>query len=100
MIVTEQDAGRTVTVRPGEPVELRLGESPTTGYRWAVVASGQATVTRGGLAPGGAPGGAAVRTFQVVAAVRGPHTIVLQEQREWDSAAPVGGTFRFTLLVP
>ena len=36
--VTNSDRGKTVTLKVGQSVTLRLNENPTTGYRWVIPA--------------------------------------------------------------
>jgi inhibitor of cysteine peptidase len=43
-ILTSADNGRTVHLRVGEKVTLRLPENPSTGYRWAVDAADMSLV--------------------------------------------------------
>jgi predicted secreted protein len=35
-VLTYQDCGQTIELRPGETAEIQLKENPSTGYRWSV----------------------------------------------------------------
>src|SRR5262245_21975440 len=58
MVLSEQDFGRTVNVRMGEVVTVRLQENPTTGYRWAVETASGLEQTGDHFEAGGAVGAA------------------------------------------
>lgn len=100
--LTERDDGRSVEVRPGDEIVLRLAETPTTGFRWRVDRLAD------GLEPAGdafelAPnpqfgsGGSRELRFRVARPPRG--RLELRHWQEWSGDASI--TRRFAVeLVP
>jgi inhibitor of cysteine peptidase len=41
MVIEESADGRTIELRVGQELELRLAENPTTGYRWQLESTGE-----------------------------------------------------------
>jgi len=92
--LTQADAGRTVTVTPGQHVVLRLEENPTTGFRWSLPAGVEVVEDRFEPGAGGmiGAGGTRVLTF---AAPQAEHRLDLRLQRPFSDE--VEGTFAVTL---
>lgn len=99
-MLSDGDRARTIEVGVGSLVTVRLTESPTTGYRWTVEATG-------GLEPlgdrfeeaRGAIGATGLRVFQFRAARPGSHQIRMRKRREWEGSASVIDRFEATVIV-
>ena len=99
MIFNEQDSGRTVKVKSGEVITIRLVENPTTGYRWAVEAGSGLEQVEDQNEPGGRIGAAGVRVLQFHAKSIGTHELRLKNWREWEGAPSVIGRFNAWIVV-
>jgi inhibitor of cysteine peptidase len=92
MTYTERDNGASVALAPGDAFEVRLAETPTTGYHWYLAAWDRAILTvrrdefhpPATLRPGA--GGEHVREF--VARAPGTLSLHLAYRRRWRSGAP------------
>ncbi len=96
----QADDGTTVELPPGDTLELRLPESPTTGHQWRLRADPPACLTliKDGFEPGGpALGAPGVRTWRFRAAGPGRGTLELVNERSWQ---PGGPRFSLTVVVP
>jgi len=85
------DAGAHRSVRIGDRATVRLPQTPTTGYRWQVVAPDPRLRLvddrfETGLSPCGA-GGLRVLVFEAVGA--GPVRLQLTKNRSWGGAPPI-----------
>jgi inhibitor of cysteine peptidase len=93
----------TVALAPGESVELCLPETPTTGYRWQVVADGNpacAIAAAAAAAPSsGVPGRGGERCWTVTAIRDGAGEIALERRRSWETAGESGGVFKLHIRV-
>jgi predicted secreted protein len=106
--LTEEDSGKTVRVRAGDRVVIRLAENPSTGYAWKVTRRPDrevARVTRSKYeaepteSEGGPPvvGSGGTRTVRLRAVGAGRTTARLTYVAAGDR--PNGGRFRVTLRV-
>jgi len=86
MIFSEQDSGRTVKVKQGAMITIRLVENPTTGYRWAVEAGSGLEQVEDLNEPGGRIGAAGVRVLQFQAKGIGTHELRLKNWREHEGS--------------
>ncbi len=101
--LTGDDSGKTVVMRPGDTITIRLAEKPANGYRWAVekynekvvVQEGTDYVQPEGTALGG--GGQRILTFQAKAP--GKVTLHLKLWRAWAGDASIVERFAVTLEV-
>lgn len=93
----------TVALAPGETIELCLPETPTTGYRWQVIADGGPACAIVGAAvaapPSSVPGRGGERCWRVTAIRAGAGEIALERSRGWDSATEPGAVFRLHIRV-
>jgi inhibitor of cysteine peptidase len=90
MIIDEGDRGHTVTVKVGSPITVRLGENPTTGYRWALVDHGDLEVASDTFEQtGDAIGAAGVRIFTFHAPQQGRSRLRFKNWREWEGERSV-----------
>jgi inhibitor of cysteine peptidase len=94
---------RTIDLAPGETVELCLPETPTTGYRWQVIADGSPACAVAGTAAAApsstVPGRSGERCWTVTAMRAGAGEITLQRRRSWEAAAEPGTFFRLHIRV-
>jgi inhibitor of cysteine peptidase len=103
MRVGEAANDSTVALAPGETLELCLPETPTTGYRWQVIADGSpacAITDAAVTAPSsGVPGRGGERCWMVTAIRAGAGEIELERRRSWQTAGEAGGGFRLHVRV-
>jgi inhibitor of cysteine peptidase len=102
LTIGENSNGQTLEAAPGQTVEIRLEENPTTGFRWRMAQAGGPVATLSGdvFEPGRqAPGqpGTHRWQFRVAAAGSGPVRFVYRRAWEEDSAA--ARVFTVTLSV-
>ncbi|UIE36792.1 protease inhibitor I42 family protein [Leptodesmis sichuanensis] len=99
--LTNADNGKTLTLKPGQTLTLRLPENPTTGYRWSISSLNAQVLqliddrfeSSSAAAIGG--GGQRVLTFQ--AQQPGQISLSLNNRREWqDAASPLES---FTVMI-
>lgn len=91
--LTGSDDGRTIEVKTGDEISIRLEENPTTGYRWAVEQMDESILElqnsdyekRQDSAIGG--GGERRLTFRARQA--GTTRLLLKNQREWEKDNPL-----------
>lgn len=83
--LAETDAATTTRLRRGDTVELRLPETPTTGYRWQVRTSGGlATITDEHVPGGTAPGAGGLRRVAFDVTEAGSHELRAELARPWE----------------
>jgi len=103
-IYDESANGSEVTVRPGERFEVRLKETPTTGFRWRLTSDGSPIcdlVSDSFEAPHeNIPGGPGRRIFIFQVEHGGRAMIELTSQRSWEKDASGGALFRLTITAP
>jgi inhibitor of cysteine peptidase len=91
LVLTENDSGRAVTISAGQEITVRLASNPTTGYRWALVASNEGVVQalaepafiRDESHPG-AVGVGGVEVFRFRGVRSGHQTLSLEYRRPWE----------------
>jgi inhibitor of cysteine peptidase len=100
--------GRQITLHPGETLEVRLSENPSTGYRWKEAEQSQAgsmnvlrKVDDAFESPPGqrVPGRPGTRILRFEATTSGGADLVLQYGRSWNSGAQPARTFRLRVRV-
>jgi inhibitor of cysteine peptidase len=102
LILTEANQGATSPVAVGQDVTIRLGENPTTGYRWTLEADPQDGIEVVGseYAPAGvAPGAAGTREFHLRVKAAGSIHLYLKLVRSWESQGSAVDHHEFTLQV-
>lgn len=99
MILSEQDHGRTVNVRTGSLIAVRLIENPTTGYRWIVESVGGLDPVGDRFEAGVAIGAAGVRVFEFRATRPGTQVICLKNVHAWEGADSAVAQFEATVVV-
>lgn len=90
-------AGQAHRVAPGDVVVIRLPETPTSGYRWAVDAYDPQVLRLAGddfhpPAPA-RPGAGGEREFRFAAEQVGSTAVRLARRRAWESAAAAAERF-------
>jgi inhibitor of cysteine peptidase len=102
MRVQESADGRTIELRVGQELELRLAENPTTGYRWQLESSGEPAVAllddrfdppEGGYGRGGSHG------WRFRARQTGEGRIALASRRGRDAGGAAARTFAVAVRV-
>src|SRR5450432_3463175 len=93
---TDVDNGKTFSVAMGDTLEVRLAESPTTGYRWAIC--GEASHTRVAddqfVPPASGHGAAGLRVIRFQPTQPGTDHIAICLNRSWESSP---GAQRFAI---
>ncbi|HXQ11512.1 MAG TPA: protease inhibitor I42 family protein [Caulobacteraceae bacterium] len=96
-----RSSGRTVTAAPGDRLELRLEENPTTGFRWRVEDDDSGvlvlehdayTTMREGVA-----GAGGIRELRFVVAKPGQAVLRASNRRSWERDLPPRSTFKLTV---
>jgi inhibitor of cysteine peptidase len=99
----QTDSGRTVEVRTGDTIVLRLAENRTTGYQWQIEQIDQEKLDLADdsfvLAPNAAIGTGGVREFRFVVRSAGESVLTLRYCQPWDSEASVIQRFSVRLAV-
>ena len=99
MMLSEQDAGRTVEMHVGNVVTIRLQENPTTGYRWAVETAGGLERVSDRFDPDSAIGAAGIRSFEFRPPHAGSYELRLKHWRAWEGEGSVRNRFRVNINV-
>jgi inhibitor of cysteine peptidase len=94
-----QDSGRTVKVKRGAMITIRLVENPTTGYRWALEAGSGLEQVDDQNEPGGRVGEAGVRVLQFHTKSIGTHELRLKNWREREGESSVIARFNAWIVV-
>ena len=107
-ILTENDNGATVTVKPGAEFEAVVATNPSTGFSWVWPGGGDASTV---IQPVGTPrfdrdvedairtGAGGTETWRFRAVKPGRETVRLEYRRSWETASPPERTFTFTAEV-
>jgi inhibitor of cysteine peptidase len=103
IVLDEAAAGRTVDLRVGQMIELRLKENPTTGFTWRVrqAAAPVCRVADGSFvaASPGAPGRSGVRVWRIEGVAVGLCTLAFAYARPWETGTPPASTYTLTVRV-
>jgi predicted secreted protein len=99
VVVTKTDADKTVTVSPGQTLEVVLDGNPSTGYTWTVASAPEFLKSEGeptfaSEAESGVVGAGGKQTlaFSVTATGKGP--LSLAYLRPWETGTPPAETFK------
>lgn len=99
--LTSDDSGKTVVLRPGDIMTIRLAEKPSAGYRWVIETYNDQVVGLKGKkyvrAEGAAVGGGGHRTLTFEAKTPGVVTLNLKLWQPWVGEASVVDRFSVTL---
>ncbi len=103
MRVGETGNNSTIDLALGETLEICLPETPTTGYRWQVIAAGSpvcAIASDAFTTPSSpVPGGAGEHCWNVTAVRAGECDIELQQRRRWEAAGEPARLFTLHVRV-
>ena len=97
-----EDNGREVALHTGDALCIDLQESPTTGFRWRLVAVDATVVALDEDrfdVMASQPGASGVRHFRFVAVGPGTTNITLHRTRRWETGAEPDYTLRVTARV-
>lgn len=101
--LTKADNGKTLTLKPGQTLTLRLPENPTTGYRWSISSLNvqvlQLTDDRFESSSSAAFGGGGQRVLTFQAQQPGQISLYLKNKREWEDAASALESFSVMIQV-
>jgi inhibitor of cysteine peptidase len=99
MELTGEDAGSERHVTVGEPIEIRLAETPTTGYRWEpeVDAETLEKVDDRFEGPSEPRGAAGTRVLRFEGRRPGTITLRLVKRRSWEKGAAEEFTVRLQI---
>ncbi len=103
-IVTEADDGDTVTLAPGDGLNVSLTGNPTTGYLWEVSGDLDAAILKPVGDPGfqkesGLIGAGGVQTNQFEAVGPGQTLLTMIYHRPWEKDTPPEKSFSVTVIV-
>ena len=102
-VVDARHRGSTIDAESGETIQVRLDETPTTGYRWAIEHVDEQVLDAEGsefqLPANSAIGAAGQRTFVFKARNRGTGRISLRLWREWEGMSSVIDRFEVSVRV-
>jgi inhibitor of cysteine peptidase len=94
-------SGQTVTVAPGDRLELRLEENPTTGFRWYIENDENSVLVLEDDAfthlPDGVSGAGGTRDLVFKVAKQGQGMLRASYRRSWETQKPPAGTFELTV---
>jgi inhibitor of cysteine peptidase len=102
-LITEADHGKTIDLRKGDSLTIRLPENPTTGFRW-VLNEHDGLALEPTASPVFEPSGSAVgagggRTFGFLAKVPGEYGIAFNLRRPWEKEVSPGRTFAVNVRI-
>lgn len=100
-LLTSADNGQTVTLHQGARGELRLPETPTSGYRWTLqsappilaISEAEFTPRLTGL------GGGGERRWLIQARTTGMGTLSLKRWRDWEGESSVMERYQVTFQI-
>ena len=90
-----RSSGQTVTVAPGDRLELKLEENPTTGFRWVFAEDGVPcfSLVSDAYEGGGAPGAGGEHKWQMKAVQLGNCELRLFYRRSFEPDASPARSF-------
>lgn len=100
--LSQDDDGKSVVIRVGETMSIRLPENATTGYRWAPEKLDESLLELCSADPDyppGAVGSGGDVTFTLRGKESGTTELVLKNWRHWEGDASITGRFRLHIKV-
>ncbi len=102
-VLTAQDSGKTIELRPGETIQVVLEGNPTTGYTWEVSPESDAPVEAVGdweFQPSSRALGAGGQLRLTLKAGRGGQGLLrLVYHRPFEAGTPPLATFEVTIVI-
>ena len=96
-----RSSGQTVMVSPGDRLELKLEENPTTGFCWHIDDDGSGVLILEHHAfthsHDGLSGAGGTREFMFTIAKSGQATLRASYRRSWERQKPAKATFELTV---
>jgi inhibitor of cysteine peptidase len=91
--LTDNDSGKTIAMKVGQSLAIRLPANPTTGYSWTLADKPELLPLRkseyvAGAGKDGAMGAGGTQVFGFAAADSGTATIKLNYRRPWENDPP------------
>ncbi|HKQ65527.1 MAG TPA: protease inhibitor I42 family protein [Methylomirabilota bacterium] len=106
VMITPENAGRTIELRSGQELLVRLPSNPAMGYRWALAAAPADVLKLEGLPsfernPNGAnrPGAPGFEVWRFTLARKGQQVLTFDYRLPWDGDAPPAQQLSFTVTV-
>jgi inhibitor of cysteine peptidase len=99
MILNEQDFERTVKIEPGEVINIRLKENPTTGYRWRMETESEMQQMNDRFSTEETIGATGVHEFQFSSRNPGTYELRFKKWREWEGEGSVIDRFAVKIIV-
>ena len=99
-LATIENNGQSINISVGRMLSVRLPESPTTGYAWAIRGGTEVLTLKASdftPAASGALGGAGMRTLIFTAQAPGTTTLRLALVRDWETNVPAVEEFSLTV---
>jgi predicted secreted protein len=98
----ERSNGRTVSLQIGQTAEVGLSETPSTGFRWALVSKGEpaCALISDSFEPGvKRPGQSGFHRWQFQATAAAEGAIELHSRRSWEQATEPSAVFTLKVKV-
>ena len=101
MEIDARSNGERIPAQVGDEIRLTLSETPTTGFRWKLIADGEPACEHVGetIEAGAAPGGPAARDWRFRAARPGLAHVELVLVRSWEGPSSASRTFAVDIAV-
>jgi inhibitor of cysteine peptidase len=102
LLITENDNGRTITIQPGNCIQITLFENASTGYRWSIENYTSGLVDHVSAEPhptGAAMGSGGTIAFVFRAKSVGSAAIALKHWRPWEGDASILERFKLHLNI-
>jgi len=102
VVVTLEDADKTVAVVPGQTLEVKLDGNPSTGYTWTVASAPEFLKSEGeptfaSEAESGVVGAAGTQTLTFSVTAPGEGELSLSYLRPWETGTAPAETFKVTV---
>ena len=99
VVVTKADADKTVTVSPGQTLEIVLDANPSTGYTWTVASAPEFLKSEGeptfaSEAESGVVGAGGKQTLKFSVTAAGKGELSLSYLRPWEAGTAPAETFK------
>jgi inhibitor of cysteine peptidase len=99
LTLTQADADKTVTVSPGQTLEVVLDANPSTGYTWTIASAPEFLKSQGdpkfaSQAESGVVGAGGKQTLEFAVTAAGKGELSLNYVRPWETGAAPAETFK------